>query len=270
MNGNSKDSLNLNELVRLVIQDLERSEQNRSEQKPINEVRGPVNHPKQEPSIESVPAAKLQMSTEIVLSEKLITQAIIIAKDDGKTKQWKILPKSILTPLGRDELRKRGITLISSRSRESEQTVHTSDEKSKAVSSVRSIIIGLHDIENEKLILPLLERLGKTVSLTIFREKCIKETAKMFRTKLESSEGQAGIMLTNYASLGAMLANRQGTIIRALTGITPEQVRQEAPFMGANLLVLDPKVTGFYRIQQIVSFFIEKGPFEQPKFLRES
>jgi hypothetical protein len=77
-----------------------------------------------------------------------------------------------------------------------------------------------------------------------------------------------GLLLTRHTAAGLCLANRfRG--VRAVTGGDVPSVATAAAAVGANLLVLNPKASGFFQLKQMVTEFCRGGVRPCPEVFRK-
>lgn len=235
----------------------------------------------------------------LTVQDKLISVQLIENRDDHCRKIWRVPLRAIITPLAKDEFRKRGITVLND-----DQSLGTFADKAESKSgsktnsskiittksifgpkpeaaltastaagnslsrSVRPLIFALHDISINPFLKGLTERLQKRSLLTFFQKSCILETTSALAFELQNTEKSA-LLLTNYPSLALMLANRRKEI-RAIYGRSVEELKKELKLTGPNLLIIDPSQCGSWQIQQMTDWFLEKGPFTPAAFIQKA
>ncbi len=212
----------------------------------------------------------------LTTNEKLITVQLIESKDDHRRKIWRIPFRAIVTPLAKDEFRKRGITVVCEESGSGSSPAKSFNFKKdkhgispKSLETLkRPLILAIHEIQAESFLKGLIGRLEKSSSLTVVRKSCILETTAFLAEELQKSSSSA-VLLTNYPSLAVMLSNRRRQV-RALTAGSLDLLKDESKLIGPNLLVLDPRNTNVFQIQQMIGWFLEKGPFNPPKFIADA
>lgn len=235
-------STDLDELVRLVMGDLK--------------AMGSIASPSFVPVAPSDPE---KVESVLRLSDKLITVELIQSKDDQKTKRWIVPQHVILTPLAKDELRKRKIELVY----ENQSGSLKSDEAKRE----GSFLIALHGLKSNPTLISLLDRLQKKIAFEKIEKKCIIETTEEIARKLNDHLIHAVILLSPFPAPASMLANRKKGV-RALIASTPDQLAVDAPLIGANTLILNPESVGMFRMQQIFNEFVDKAPYSIPGFLK--
>ncbi|MDO4585811.1 MAG: hypothetical protein Q4C95_00785 [Planctomycetia bacterium] len=124
-----------------------------------------------------------------------------------------------------------------------------------------------HLSKSEGLPLSVLKWIENNTNLLIFDISCIIQTTEKLDELFQKNQEQRGMVLTHYAALASLLFNRHPTL-RAIVGFSPDQVSRETLTMGANILILDPKQTNPFQLQQIVQRFITLGKVELPEMFR--
>lgn len=219
----------------------------------------------------------------LTVQDKLISVELIETRDDHKRKNWRVPRRAVITPLARDEFRKRGITLlcdeiISMDSPDKTIIKNGSNVKTGLINSAvlqndlsgsdRPIVLAFHDLVINPFLKGMTERLSLRNRLTVFQKSCIMETTSALALELQNSE-KAALLLTNHPSLALMLANRRKEI-RAVLGRSVEELKTELKLTGPNLLILDPAKCGAWQLQQMIDWFLEKGPFVPPAFIQKA
>ncbi|MDO5581054.1 MAG: hypothetical protein Q4G69_07945 [Planctomycetia bacterium] len=235
-------STDLDELVRLVMSDLKTV--------------GALNPA---PAVPVVPASEEKVEPVLRLSDKLINVALIESKDDRKTRRWIVPRRAILTPLAKEELRKRKIELVYE---EGSSSLNPDVQKANG-----SFLIALHGIKNNPTLSALLDRVRKKVPFAQIEKSCIIETTEEIARQLLDQSISAAVILSPYPAPASLLANRREGV-RALIASDPNQFKADAPLIGANTLILNPESVGLFRMQQILNEFVEKAPYSLPGFLK--
>ncbi len=172
----------------------------------------------------------------------------------GDTNKLIVPEKAVITPAVRDELRKRGIELVT----EKQQSITVGAEK-------LNVWLALHLQKKEPT--ALFDFLAKNYGFEKASFDCILKTMDAAEEKL-LSQSTSCVVLSGYSAAAMCVANRHANI-RAVLGSDPTKLKTDADQIGANLLVVDPIRSGPFKLQSLVKTFLAGGMRKIPKFLIE-
>ncbi len=172
----------------------------------------------------------------------------------GDAKKLIVSEKAVITPAVRDELRKRGIELVT----ENQQAITVGTEK-------LNVWLALHLQKKEST--ALFDFLAKNYGFEKATFDCILKTMDAAEEKL-LAQSTSCVVLSGYSAAAMCVANRHANI-RAVLGFDPTMLKADADQIGANLLVVDPVRSGPFKLQSLVKTFLADGVRKVPKFLLE-
>lgn len=150
----------------------------------------------------------------------------------------------------------------------SKSSLKANDLRESSNSNIKNdFVVVNHLSKSEGLPLSVLKWIENNTNLLTFDISCIIQTTEKLDELFQKNQEQRGMVLTHYAALASLLFNRHSAL-RAIVGFSPDQVSTEALTMGANILILDPKQTNPFQLQQIIQRFIKLGKVELPEMFR--
>lgn len=140
--------------------------------------------------------------------------------------------------------------------------------KSDLPTTSLGLLLAFHALPLETVPKNVLDSLRKKGSVTILQNNCVLETSRQLAEQLELFPGTKAILLTRFSAIASAVCNRK-TALRALVGEDPARMEDDAKSLGANLLILDPERSGFFRTRQMMERFISLGPAACPSNIRK-
>ena len=135
-----------------------------------------------------------------------------------------------------------------------------------AAAGLGPIFLAMHRLPWETLPKPLLEQIDQSGER--FRSACLIETSRALGEYLAVDDTRRAVVLTPMCGAAAVILNRSRAI-RALTVLDAARVAEEAPSVGANALIIDPKRLGLYAVRRLISQFSHMGAAVVPEALRK-
>lgn len=283
---NAFTTSDIDRLVRLVLEDLG-AVSNRSAtpslNRPVNVPAVPASAPASvstPTAASSEPAAPPSDVLEIRLTDRVISLATIKKAEESslgrRAKKVVVSSGAVVTPSVRDEIKKRHWELIFEAGSPAATAPKVSPKPAAAISTAyrarpieptgaSPLMVAFHLLPVETLPKSLLDSLGKRGAM--FQSGCVIETAQAVERYLTETSGAKGVVLTAYPAIASAILNRRRAI-RALIGVEPQRMEEESAELGANVLILDPKRTGFYALQRMIRRFAAFGAAECPAVLK--
>lgn len=272
MNATQGLQIDLDRLVRLVLDDLGPG----SASVPLGNVNSPRDREDRgnSESLPDVPEktsclaparAVVPESTDLRLTQKVITVSVVQAYQSNPSRRWILPPGAFLTPAAKDELRGRNIEIVCS----SRQAVPDSGalQVNHEVQRVQSsFVLALHGTGKEPLLPSYVSWAQEKYQPREIRKSCIIETTNELREIFSTEKDVKGLIVTQYPALALVLANRMREF-RCCAARDLRQLEADAPLLGANLLVVDPKETSVFLLRQMTKWFMDSGKFTEPDFL---
>ena len=194
-----------------------------------------------------------QADGEMVVLSAVVTMSELEGRLQG-VRRLVVPPQAVVTPSVRDELRRKAITLVY------DQPVPV-----PGASQARLVMIVLGSRYDP---LPLTRALGSEgIEVETRRTDCLVDATDQLAVEVVKPN-TLGVAVTTYPAIAICLANRHQRV-RAVWGADAAESEAAAASVGANLLVVDPRTTGFFQIKQMISRFHRHGPVECPESLRE-
>lgn len=157
---------------------------------------------------------------------------------------------AVLTPLVRDELRKRSIVC---------ESVHPNDRSADA--SRPNLLIAVScDNQTVRTAIQAIE--AEAAGAARIGSGSLAETVRQLRQRIPSDQ-TPGVLLTTTPAAAVCLANRCERL-RAVWGTEPAVVQESCRSVGANLLVLDPRHHPANQLRTIVRQFL-RGSHQCPE-----
>lgn len=227
---------------------------------------------------EAQKSAELAGEFEIRLTDRVISLSTIQKARElpsAKNARRVVVPqRSIVTPLVRDELKKRHLELVFELSDGafSGPVIPAASASrfvpaSERMASSGNLWMAFHLLPVETLPKSFFTELEKYGNVTRFHSACVVETAFAAARFLSETSGGKAIVLTTYPSVASAVLNRSRSV-RALVGDEPNRFEAEAAQLGANVLVVDPKRTGFFAVGRMIRRFALMPVPECPAVLK--
>lgn len=198
------------------------------------------------------PLPPVRPAGDVVVADRVVTLAGIGDRLVA-ARRLVVLPRAVVTPAVRDELRRRNVALVV------EERTATAPGPRKIALTVLGSRIDATPLVDE------LQRLNMTVDLQRF--DCLVRATDDMAGRLAAA-GIAGVLLSNYGAIALCLANRHKGV-RAVLASDESRTAGDAVSVGANMLVLEPRRVAPEAMRQIVTAFCRQGPGECPEELRE-
>jgi hypothetical protein len=198
------------------------------------------------------PLPPVRPAGDVVVADRVVTLAGIGDRLVA-ARRLVVLPRAVVTPAVRDELRRRNVALVV------EERTATAPGPRKIALTVLGSRIDATPLVDE------LQRLNMTVDLQRF--DCLVRATDDMAGRLAAA-GIAGVLLSNYGAIALCLANRHKGV-RAVLASDESRTAGDAVSVGANMLVLEPRRVAPEAMRQIVTAFCRQGPGECPDELRE-
>ena len=135
-----------------------------------------------------------------------------------------------------------------------------------AAAALGPIFLAMHRLPWETLPKPLLEQIDQSGER--FRSACLIETSRALGEYLAKDDARRAVVLTPMCGAAAVILNRNRSI-RALSVLDAARVADEAPSVGANALIIDPKRLGLYTVRRLINQFSHMGAAVVPEALRK-
>ena len=202
---------------------------------------------------QTTPAAAPRPDGELVVLSAVVTMSELEGRLEG-VRRLVVPPQAVVTPLARDELHRKRITLVY------DQPVPV-----PGAGKGRLVMMVLGSRYDP---VPLTRALrNEGIEVETRRTHCLVDATDQLAGEVVEPN-TLGLVVSTYPAVAICLANRhQG--VRAVSGIDTATAVADAASVGANVLVVDPGTTGFFAIKQMISRFHREGPGECPEPLRE-
>ena len=185
----------------------------------------------------------------LVVTQRVVSLAGLNGRLDG-VRQLVVPPQAIVTPSVRDELRRRHITLLFARPA---ATASQSDTGRLVL-----VVAGSYD---PSVLAAGLSAEGLAVDVR--RTDCLMKASDLLAAELARA-GTLGVLATRHVAAGICLTNRLAGL-RAVAGLDPATVADEASSVGANLLVVNPAAFGLQPLKLLVLQFCHHAGHECPE-----
>jgi ribosomal protein L12E/L44/L45/RPP1/RPP2 len=200
----------------------------------------------------SVAPTEQEASDSLVINRRVVTMADLPERLAAIRRM--IVPLgAVVTPAVQDELQQRHIKLV---------VDEPSRSASKPASAVLMVAAATYDPAS---LVSALEREGFAVEPR--RMDCLIRATDQLAADLASCSTM-GLLVTAYPSAAVCLANRHAGV-RAILGLRADTVAGDAASLGANLLVVDPTVHGFFAVKQMAGRFLRGGPRSCPEVFQK-
>jgi hypothetical protein len=198
------------------------------------------------------PAPLAPVPGDLSIDARVVTMTELGGRLDG-VRRLLVARGVIVTPTVRDELLRRGILLACGEARNGQPTA-----------ALRVVLATMGTDFEPAALAAGLAREGAMVEPAAF--DCIIKATEQLAAEAARSD-TLGVLLTPHVAAGLCLANRLGGL-RAVTGGDAPAVATAAAAVGANLLVVDPRVGTFFQLKQMVSEFCRGGVRPCPAVFR--
>lgn len=201
--------------------------------------------------------ARPEAADEFSVTHRVVTLEHIEGRLDG-LRRLLVPCGAVVTPAVRDELRRKGVTLSFG---EAETTMPGDGARLILMVAGRSF-------DPESLVQGLR---GEAVAVDFRRADCLIRATDELAGELagELADGQTrAVLITAHPAAAACLANRHRGV-RAVQGFDAGKIAADAASVGANLLAVDPAVTGPFLLKKIVTQFCSSGPVTCPSVFEE-
>ena len=202
------------------------------------------------------PAARESSETtdELRLTGRVVALADI--KDRLHQIRRVVVPvRAVVTPAVRDELRRRGVTLV--------RLDHAPRKPATGLALVVRILGSRFD---PATIIAALE--GEPVEIRLERRDCLVASTDELAREL-AEPNTAGLIVSTHPAMALRLADRHRGL-RAVWGVDSGRLERDLADIGANVLVVDPRTTSPYQIRRMLVDFCRRGPAECPELLRKA
>lgn len=217
---------------------------------------------------------KEQESVFEVPERVLVADVVVRLSSKVDTKRWKTLPGAVITPSAKDELKKRGIELVTSARSSiaslqdgvsSRVTLSASnagvigapnrDVSQRADEKGARVLVATHLPGAECFPIAVMNYLTRHAETTEMRFDCLKETTKRIAEELKKDESLKVVLTTHDAAIGSIWANRLSGV-RAVVAYSFEQAKRDILATNANVLIIDTRDVGPYPFRRIVDYFL--------------
>jgi len=199
------------------------------------------------------PSAPSSSNGELVVFSQVVTMSELEGRLVG-VRRLIVPPQAVVTPSVRDELHRKGIAL------EYDLPVPTSG--AACVRLVMEVLGSRFDPA------PLVRALGSEgTEIETHRTDCLVAATDRLAGEV-ARPSTLGLIVSTHPAIALCLANRHPGV-RAVWGIDAGTVDAGAASVGANVLVVCPKITSFFAMKQMVGRYCRKGTRECPEALRE-
>jgi propanediol dehydratase small subunit len=201
---------------------------------------------------------------ELVLTARVVTLGQIEGRLTGVCR-LAVPQRAVVTPAVRDELKHRNILLTFAAAGENAAGENAAGEDASAENADTNqpslAIVAVGTTFDPKSLTNALA--GDGVEVTNKECNCLIRAIDDLAPRL-AKENILGILVTEHAAAGLCLANRhQG--VRAVLGSDPATTASDVAAVGANLLVVDPRVIGPFQLKQMATQFCRSGPAVCPE-----
>lgn len=258
MNSTGTLQLDLDRIVRLVLGDLNGEAVLQSQANP--------GAPEKRPESDTNPNVQVAPSpNEVVLTEKVVTVDVVRRYIGAAPRRWILATDAFLTPAAKDELRGHDIELIRGTSCPVGITGHVAGNLAVQTSE-GMFVLAVHAAGNEPVLPSFVAWVEEAANPQTVRKSCIMATIGELSTIFAGSDERKGILLTEYPALALLLANRRREF-RACPAVGMDQLKKDAPLLGANLLVVHSKEIPVFLLRQMTQWFLAQSMLKEPDFL---
>jgi hypothetical protein len=188
----------------------------------------------------------------IMVTARVVTMAELGDRLEGA--RTLVVPAgAVVTPSVRDHLRRARIQLV---------TAAPEPSASAAAPGPVPILVNARSLDTATLA-DTFRRDG--LEPDVQQCDCLIESTD--RLAASAAEGRRGVLLTRHQAAALCLANRHPGV-RAVAAEEPGALQAAVEAVGANVIVLNAKQLGMYRLRQMVGDFLRRGPVECPEVFR--
>ncbi len=199
-------------------------------------------------------AQKNASADELRLSSRVVALANITDRLD-RIRRVVVPRRAVVTPAVRDELRRRGVTLV--------REDHADRKPATGLRLVAKVLGARFD---PATITAALE--GEPVEVRSERRDCLVVSTDELARELAEPK-TAGLIVTTHPAMALRLASRHHGL-RPAWGVDTGRLERDLADIGANVLVVDPRTTSPYQIRRMLVDFCRRGPAECPELLRKA
>lgn len=205
----------------------------------------------EQPQAPAAPAAP--SGGDLLVLSPVVTMFELEGRLEG-VRRLVVPPQAVVTPSVRDELHRKRITLVY------DQPVPV-----PGAGKARLVML-VHGSQYDPA--PLARALGaEGIGVEMRRTDCLVNATDQLAGEVVKPN-TLGLVVSTYPAVAICLANRhQG--VRAVLGTDAATADADAASVGANVLVVNPRTTGFLQIKQMISRFHREGARACPEPLRE-
>jgi len=187
----------------------------------------------------------------LFVDSRVVTLESIAGRLNG-AKQLVVAPGSLVTPSVRDELRRRGITLVRD---------NAAKNTHKPLAPVL-LVVGRTGHDPEQAV-QMMRQQG--IEVLVESSDCLIEATGKLAAAVTGRS--LGVLWTRHTAVGLCLANRHGGV-RAVLASNVRATSAAIDAVGANVLVIDPSVGTTYEKKQVLREFCLGGMRECPEALK--
>ena len=199
--------------------------------------------PVAQPQADKEPKKVAALEGDLAIDSRVVTMGELTGRL-ANVRRLVVSRKAIVTPAVQDELLRKNIALAFSDAAASPATV---------APRLALITMGI-DFDPASLI-AVLGRDGVQTEAAAL--DCLIASAERLAKEL-GKPNTLGLLLTRHTAAGLCLANRLRGV-RAVTGGDVPSIATATAAVGANLLVVNPKASGFFQLKQMVMEFCRGG-----------
>jgi len=253
-------SIDVDKLVREVLAALGVSPESGAKTAPAvatGDVPAPSSAPAPAPTATAPSPGKSSTSTvssgELVVFSQVVTMSELEGRLAG-VRRLIVPPQAVVTPSVRDELHRKNVAL--------EYDLPVATPGTVGVRLAMEVLGSRFDPA------PLVRALGSEgIEVETHRTDCLVAATDRLAGDV-AKPNTLGLVVSTYPAIALCLANRhQG--VRAVWGIDAGTVDAEVASVGANVLVICPRITSFFAMKQMIGRFCRGGTRECPEALRE-
>jgi hypothetical protein len=202
------------------------------------------------------PATGAAGAGELAISSRVVSLAGVEDRLKG-IRRLVVPPGAVVTPSVRDELRRKNIALV-----------HGRPAAASADAACRVFLLVLGPRFEPGPLQNALAADGLVAEdICVERLNCLIAATDRAARELGASNTVV-LLVSGHPAAALCLANRHAGV-RAVLGIDPGRLAGDAASVGANLLVLDPRTTGPFPLNQMAVQFCRQGPLDCPAELGE-
>ncbi len=201
----------------------------------------------------AAPAATAQRDGELYVASRVVTMAELADRLDG-VRRVVVSPGSLVTPLVRDELRRRSLMLVYERA----QPV------ARPAAPVRLVLVTLGKSYDPAGLIRTLQADG--IPVEGHGTDCLVAASDIVTEAVRQGDA-VGAILTRYTAIGLCTANRLAGV-RAVLAADAAETAAACQSVGANVLVLSPRAMSPYQLRRMLGEFVRAGVRPCPENLK--